>query len=61
MTKLLQVVLDCVDTRGPAEFYRQLLGWQYRRGDETADPAGDDWLVIVSPQSGQRIAFQTGR
>ncbi len=31
---LRQVVLDCPDARGVAEFYRQLLGYRYRPGDE---------------------------
>jgi Glyoxalase-like domain len=31
---LRQVVLDCEDARALAEFYRQLLGYQYRPGDE---------------------------
>ena len=31
---LRQVVLDGTDVRELAEFYRQLLGWQYRPGDE---------------------------
>ena len=29
-----QVVLDTTDARGLAEFYRQLLGFDYRAGDE---------------------------
>ncbi|HEX4907199.1 MAG TPA: VOC family protein, partial [Actinomycetes bacterium] len=32
--KLRQVVLDCTDARLLAEFYRQLLGFRYRPGDE---------------------------
>jgi glyoxalase superfamily protein len=56
--QLLQVVLDCTDARGLAEFYRNLLGYDYRAGHETPDPAGDDWLVIVNPASGARVAFQ---
>jgi hypothetical protein len=54
-----QVVLDCISPRALAEFYRELLGLQYRPGDETP-PAGEpdslDWLVLRG--GGTRIAFQ---
>jgi len=58
-----QVVLDTTDARGLAEFYRQLLGWQYRPGDESPapgepDPVGRDWLVLRNPDGGPGIAFQ---
>ena len=58
-----QVVLDGTDVRGLAEFYRQLLGWQYRPGDEPPppgepDPAGQDWLVLKDGAGVVRIAFQ---
>ncbi len=58
---LASVVLDTTDARGLAEFYRQLLGWTYRSGDETPpagepDPNGADWLVLNGP--GWRLAFQ---
>jgi len=56
--QLLQVVLDCSDPRPLAEFYRDLLGYEYRPGDEQADPNGDDWLVIRHPSGGPRVAFQ---
>src|ERR1039457_6457151 len=48
--RLVQVVLDTVDVRGLAEFYRELLGLTYRAGDEpSGDPASDaDWLVLVT-------------
>lgn len=57
-----QVVLDCTDARALAEFYRQLLGLQYRQGDEPppdgeADPAGQDWLVLRNA-GGTQLAFQ---
>ena len=57
-----QVVLDCTDARRLAEFYRELLGWQYRPGDEPpsageADPNGADWLVLRNPD-GVAVAFQ---
>ncbi|NLF05944.1 MAG: VOC family protein [Actinomycetales bacterium] len=47
---------------GPAEFYRALLGLEYRPGDEPPpagepDPAGQDWLVLRN-QDGSNLAFQ---
>jgi hypothetical protein len=59
-----QVVLDTTDARALAEFYRQLLGYAYRPGDEPPGPGRDDergrdWLVIHPPSGGfPRIAFQ---
>jgi catechol 2,3-dioxygenase-like lactoylglutathione lyase family enzyme len=60
---LRQVVLDGTDARALAEFYRQLLGWRYRPGDEPPaagepDPAGQDWLVLLSDAGGAGMAFQ---
>jgi glyoxalase superfamily protein len=60
--RLRQTVLDTTDTRGLAEFYRQLLGWSYRPGDEPPapgepDPDGADWLVLRAPE-GAALAFQ---
>ncbi|MDT4929196.1 MAG: hypothetical protein QOF92_2063 [Pseudonocardiales bacterium] len=57
-----QVVLDCLDARTLAEFYRRLLGLRYRPGDEPPppgepDPRGQDWLVLRNP-SGGNVAFQ---
>jgi hypothetical protein len=61
--ELWQVVLDTTDARGLAEFYRQLLGFGYRPGDEPPapgqpDPAGQDWLVLKDPGGTARVAFQ---
>ena len=61
--QLHQVVLDTTDARGLAEFYRQLLGFEYRPGDEPPaagqpDPAGQDWLVLRQPGGPARVAFQ---
>ncbi|MEU7847045.1 VOC family protein [Micromonospora parva] len=61
--KLGSVVLDCTDARALAEFYRQLLGFVYRPGDEPptdgqADERGSDWLVLRSPAGGPQVAFQ---
>jgi catechol 2,3-dioxygenase-like lactoylglutathione lyase family enzyme len=55
--RLGQVVLDTTDVRGLAEFYRQLLGLDYRPGDEPADPDDRDWLVLRNP-GGSQLAFQ---
>jgi catechol 2,3-dioxygenase-like lactoylglutathione lyase family enzyme len=60
--KLLQVVLDASDARQLAEFYRRLLGLQYRPGDEPPapgqpDPQGQDWLVLRNA-GGAQVAFQ---
>lgn len=62
--RLQSVVLDTTDARGLAEFYRQLLGYGYRAGDEPPPPGqpdslGRDWLVLVDPSgAGTRLAFQ---
>jgi catechol 2,3-dioxygenase-like lactoylglutathione lyase family enzyme len=60
---LQQVVLDSTDARRLAEFYRALLGYRYRAGDEPPpaeadDPKGRDWLVLMHPSGTARIAFQ---
>jgi hypothetical protein len=60
---LRQVVLDCPDARRLAEFYRQLLGFDYRLGDEPPapgepDPRGQDWLVLRNAAGGMQVAFQ---
>ncbi|MHB1988150.1 MAG: VOC family protein [Acidimicrobiales bacterium] len=60
---LCQVVLDCTDARALAEFYRCLLGLEYRLGDEPPgpgepDPRGQDWLVVRDSAGATRMAFQ---
>jgi catechol 2,3-dioxygenase-like lactoylglutathione lyase family enzyme len=60
---LRQVVLDTTDARALAEFYRQLLGFRYRPGDEPPglgepDPRGRDWLVLRDASGTPRLAFQ---
>ena len=60
---LRSVVLDTTDARRLAEFYRELLGYEYRDGDDpppagAPDPKGSDWLVLVDPGNGTRLAFQ---
>lgn len=59
--QLLHTALDTTDVRQLAEFYRQLLGLQYRPGDEPpAGGAADDagWLVLVDSQGARKLAFQ---
>jgi catechol 2,3-dioxygenase-like lactoylglutathione lyase family enzyme len=56
-----QVVLDCTDARGLAEFYRELLGMRYRPGDEppvTGDSDAADWLVLRPTDGTSQLAFQ---
>ncbi|TNC32846.1 VOC family protein [Mumia zhuanghuii] len=64
---IAQVVLDCPHPRPLAEFYRELLGYTYRPGDEppaAGEPErnGDEWLVLRSPggagRDGRSLAFQ---
>jgi catechol 2,3-dioxygenase-like lactoylglutathione lyase family enzyme len=60
---LAQTVFDTTDARGLAEFYRGLLGFDYRPGDELPaagddDPRGRDWLVLLDPSGRRGLAFQ---
>jgi catechol-2,3-dioxygenase len=50
--RLRQVVLDTTDARALAEFYRRLLGFSYRPGDD------DDWVVLNDASGTPRLAFQ---
>lgn len=66
--RLRSVVLDTTDARALAEFWRELLGMEYRQGDEPPppgepDPKGADWLVLRYPEGsvhdhGMALAFQ---
>jgi hypothetical protein len=59
--RLVQTVLDCTDARELAEFYRQLLGFKYRPGDEPSDdgkPEQPDWLVLRDSNGANHLAFQ---
>jgi catechol 2,3-dioxygenase-like lactoylglutathione lyase family enzyme len=63
MATLRQTVLDSLDPRRAAEFWRELLGWAYRPGDEPPpagqpDPRGEDWLVLRNPDGGIGLGFQ---
>jgi catechol 2,3-dioxygenase-like lactoylglutathione lyase family enzyme len=59
--QLLHTAIDTTDARGLAEFYRELLGLQYRPGDE---PPGEgekddgDWLVLMDADGRRSLAFQ---
>jgi len=56
-----QTVLDAVDVRELAEFYRELLGYTYRPGDESpvdGSPDDADWLVLRGQDGGPTLAFQ---
>ena len=56
-------MLDTLDARALAEFYRELLGWSYREGHEAPAPGepdvdGSDWLILHNPDGGIGLAFQ---
>lgn len=58
---LIHTAIDTRDCRGLAEFYRELLGLQYRPGDEpppegVADDA--DWLVLLDGAGARVMAIQ---
>ena len=58
--QIVQTVLDTTDVRGLAEFYRELFGLEYRRGDgppTDGSPDDADWLVLRNPAGGD-LAFQ---
>jgi catechol 2,3-dioxygenase-like lactoylglutathione lyase family enzyme len=59
--KIVATVLDTTNARRLAEFYRELLGYSYATGDEApaaGQPDEADWLTLVAPGGGQRLAFQ---
>ena len=60
--QLLHTVLDAVDVRREAEFWRELLGLVYRPGDEVPDGPGTvddlDWLVLTDAGGRRVLAFQ---
>lgn len=60
--RLLHTAVDTTNARQIAEFYRKLLGLQYRPGDEPpADETPDDagWLVLVDPKA--RASWRSSR
>ena len=59
--QLLHTVLDAVDARGLAEFWRELLGLHYRPGDEPPAAGAEDtadWLVLTRPDGARCLAVQ---
>jgi hypothetical protein len=59
--KYLHTVLDSTDVRGLAEFYRELLGLEYRPGDEPptdGSPDDADWVVLLEPGGRRVLAVQ---
>lgn len=59
--ELVNPVLDAVDPRGLAEFYRQMFGLIYRPGDEP-DPdravADDDWMTLLHRDGSRALSIQ---
>ena len=60
---LRQIVLDSTNPRASAEFWRQLLGLVYRKGHDSPgpgddDPAGRDWLNLLTPEGAACLAIQ---
>jgi catechol 2,3-dioxygenase-like lactoylglutathione lyase family enzyme len=56
---LLQTVLDTPTPRQLSEFYRELLGLEYRAGDAPrVHEFEPDWLVLVDGNGSRRLAFQ---
>ncbi len=63
---LRQVVLDTTDARALADFYRELLGYRCRPGDEPpaageTDARGSDWLLLLDDPAGPAVASQQVR
>lgn len=59
--ELMHTALDTTDARGLADFYRRLLGLQYRPGDEPPSggtPDDADWLVLLDDDGNRKLAFQ---
>jgi catechol 2,3-dioxygenase-like lactoylglutathione lyase family enzyme len=49
---LAGVVLDAVDARELAGFYRRLLGWRVAEDEPS-------WVVLEGPEGGTRLSFQS--
>ncbi|MHB8379842.1 MAG: VOC family protein [Acidimicrobiales bacterium] len=61
--QIAQAVIDTTNPRASAEFWRMLLGLVYREGHEPPgpneeDPAGRDWLNLLTPTGSPCLAFQ---
>ena len=57
------VVVDTTDARATAEFYRELLGYDYRVDDAApaagqADPRDQDWLILMDDAGQPLISFR---
>jgi catechol 2,3-dioxygenase-like lactoylglutathione lyase family enzyme len=60
---LRAVAIDATNARAVAEFWRELLGFVYRSGDEAPPPGqpdlrGGDWLVLTDRAGEPRLAVQ---
>lgn len=63
LPRVAQVVVDTTSPRASAEFWKSLLGLVYRNGHEAPgpgaeDPAGRDWLNLLTPAGSPCLAFQ---
>lgn len=56
--RLVSTVLDTTRVVEAAAFYRDLLGWEYRRGQGPTDGDDVDWIVVEQPGGAARLAFQ---
>lgn len=59
--ELLHTVIDTTEPRALAEFYRKLLGYVYRPGDEpegNGEVDDSDWLVLTDSNGNRKLAFQ---
>ncbi|MFG1602548.1 VOC family protein [Actinoplanes sp. NPDC049265] len=60
--QMLHTVLDTPNARELADFYRHLLGFHYRPGDEPPTDAdaddNPDWLVLTDDAGNHKLAFQ---
>lgn len=61
--RVRQTVIDTTNPRVSAEFWKSLLGLDYRPGHEPPvpgadDPAGRDWLNLLTPAGLACLAFQ---
>ncbi|UFN44954.1 VOC family protein [Nocardioides okcheonensis] len=58
--QLQHTVLDAVDVRAEAEFWRRLLDLSYRDGDEVPPDGPDDadWLVLTRADGSRCLAIQ---
>jgi hypothetical protein len=58
---LLHTAIDAADCRGLAEFYRELLGLHYRKGEEPptdGSPDDADWLVLLDDAGNRVVTIQ---